>query len=355
MLIDRADFAKTCILQGLDCGINPHYLLGVAQLRSGISEGSQNGQIGPFRLTQAEWDAHSTDDEFAFDFLPKDINEWDMQCAVFALMAHRAFDAFVSENNHDPSARELYLQQWPSTPTVTLSADFQAALDATAALVAPAAAAVPDAPPSVPPIITNVGQPAPPAVMGPVLKRLKDANEERSRRMQVNASLTSTLNGVARRLIAPATKQRYQAISAATQVPWFVIAAIHEREASQSFNANIAQGDRWDRVSVNVPAGRGPFASFEAAALDALTNCAPFAARWRDWTFSGALTLLEQYNGLGYARRNLPSPYIWASTDQYVSGKFVSDHHFDPNAIDHQLGCAALMAQMKLADVSIVF
>jgi hypothetical protein len=34
----------------------------------------------------------------------------------------------------------------------------------------------------------------------------------------------------------------------------------------------------------------------------------------------GALTLLEQYNGLGYANRGLPSPYIWSGTDRYLKG-----------------------------------
>jgi lysozyme family protein len=328
--------------------------LGVAQLRSGISEGSQNGEIGPFRLTLAQWDANCTDDEFAMFFLPQDINEWDMQCAVFALMTHRAFDAFALANNHDPSALELYLQQWPAAPPPTLSADLQAALDATTALVDPAAAKVPNAPPSMPPKIDHPDQPAPRVVMGPLLRKLKDANLQRWQNMHVNSSLILTLDRVAGRLVAPFAKMRYRTISTTTQVPWFIIAVIHEREASRSFNANLAQGDPWNKVSIHVPAGRGPFGSFEAAAIDALTNCAPFAARWRDWTIGGALTLLEQYNGLGYARRDLPSPYIWASTDQYVRGKFVADRHFDPYAIDHQLGCAALLARMKLADETIV-
>jgi lysozyme family protein len=329
--------------------------LGVASLRSGITEGSKNGEIGPFRLTQAQWDAHRADDEFAFDFLPEDINEWDMQCAVFSLMAHRAFDTFALAKHRDPSALELYLQQWPAAQSATLSADFQTALNNTAALVDPAAAAIPNAAPSVPPRIVDPVQPAPRAVMGPVLQKLGDANRQRSQNMQVKANLISTLDGVARRLIAPAAKQRYQAISATTQVPWFIIAVIHEREASQSFAANIAQGNPWNRVSTDVPAGRGPFTSFEEAAIDALSKCAPFASRWTDWTFGGAVTLLEQYNGLGYARRGLPSPYIWASTDQYVRGKFVADHRFEPNVVDQQLGCAALLGRMKLADPTVIF
>jgi lysozyme family protein len=355
MAIDRADFATNCVRQGLYCGINPHYLLGVAQLRSGISDDKQNDQIGPFRLTQDQWNANRTADDFAFDFEPEDINEWDMQCAVFALMAHRAFEDFQKANNSEPSALQLYVKQWPSAQSDTLANDLQKALDDTAALLQPAAQKVPDAPPSMPPVIDDTHHPVVSAKMGPTLAKLKNANDQRAQNMQLTASLTPSVDAVAKRLVAAAAKQRYQAISATTRVPWFVIAVIHEREASQSFSANIAQGDPWSRVSVHVPAGRGPFTSFEAAAVDALTKCAPFAARWGDWSLGGALTLLEQYNGLGYARRDLPSPYIWASTNQYVKGKFVADHNFDPNAVDHQLGCAALLARMKLLDASITF
>jgi lysozyme family protein len=34
---------------------------------------------------------------------------------------------------------------------------------------------------------------------------------------------------------------------------------IHEREASQSWKANLAQGDPWNAVSIHIPRGRGPF------------------------------------------------------------------------------------------------
>ena len=178
------------------------------------------------------------------------------------------------------------------------------------------------------------------------LAHLTAANLRRWQAMHVTPALIATLDHVAARLATPAARARYEAISAATGVPWDVIAVIHEREASQSWAANLAQGDPWNHVSIHVPRGRGPFHSFEAAAEDALVNCAPHAARWKDWSPGGRLTLLEQYNGLGYAARGLPSPYIWASTDQYVRGKYIADGHFDPNAVDHQLGCAALLARM---------
>jgi len=69
----------------------------------------------------------------------------------------------------------------------------------------------------------------------------------------------------------------------------------------------------------------------------------------------GALTLLEEYNGLGYAARGRPSPYIWASTNQYVKGKYIADGNYDPNAVDRQLGCAALLVRMMQIDPAITF
>lgn len=166
-------------------------------------------------------------------------------------------------------------------------------------------------------------------------------------------TLVHAVDAVALRLVA--AKSRYQTVSAKTSVPWFVIAVIHERESSQSWTASLAQGDPWNHRSIHVPRGRGPFTSWEAAAEDALMVCSPHAAAWKDWSAGGALTLLEEYNGLGYASHHVPSPYVWASTDQYHRGKYISDGHFDPNAIDHQLGCAALLKAMMVIDATIEF
>lgn len=150
-------------------------------------------------------------------------------------------------------------------------------------------------------------------------------------------------------------KKRYQAVEATTGVPWAVIAVIHEREASQNFNTQLGQGDPLNRVSVHVPAGRGPFSSWEDGAYDALVLCAPFLARHKDWSLSEALTALETYNGIGYAAKGVPSPYLWAGTDQYVSGKYVADGKYDPAKVDAQMGCAALLIALMALDPSITF
>lgn len=160
---------------------------------------------------------------------------------------------------------------------------------------------------------------------------------------------------VARRLSA--NRERYQAIADKTDIPyWQVVAVIHEREAGYDphFKANIAQGDPWNEKSTHHPAGRGPFQSWEDAAYDALVNCAPYAARNKDWSAGGTLTLLERYNGLAYANAGVPSPYIWSGTDQYKIGKVTRDHGPIEPVVDKQLGCAGLLMAMGVTfDVAI--
>lgn len=183
------------------------------------------------------------------------------------------------------------------------------------------------------------------------LNALSAANAKR----WANARLTrkEEAGNVALRLYK--ARQRYQAVERQTGVPWPAIAVIHERESSQQWHASLAQGDPWNRVSVHVPAGRGPFDSWEAAAIDALVRCPPFLARHKDWTIAGALTALETYNGIGYAARALPSPYLWSGTNQYRAGKYVHDGVYDPGKVDPQLGCAALLMAMMELDPDIGF
>ncbi len=180
------------------------------------------------------------------------------------------------------------------------------------------------------------------------LVALKAANAKR----WADAKVTRNFASVARALVA--TKARYQAVQKLTGIPWEVIAVIHEREASQLWDAQLGQGDPLNAISVHVPKGRGPFKTWEDGAVDALTKCRPFAAANRDWSIGGILTVLEQYNGLGYANRQLPSPYIWSGTDQYKSGKYIRDGVYDSQVIDVQLGCAGLLLAMAALDRTMV-
>lgn len=192
------------------------------------------------------------------------------------------------------------------------------------------------------------------------LAELKVRNAARWLAAKLDQDRQSQMIAAASRLTAPDAKTRYLQIEKGTGVPWWVVAVIHEREASgpPHWNVHIGQGDPLDRVTTHEPAGRGPFYGADAfyrGALDALIDCPPYAARNTDWSPGGTLTLLERYNGLGYAQRGAPSPYVWSGTDQYERGKYVADHVYDPNVRDVQLGCAALIKCMMKIDSSIRF
>jgi lysozyme family protein len=179
-------------------------------------------------------------------------------------------------------------------------------------------------------------------------------NSARWQEMQASQIVVAQATRVVARLWTPTTKARYQTIATAAKVPAFFIALAHERESSGNWECSLAQGDPLSRRSIHVPAGRipppaePPF-TFEAAAIDALTVC-DHVNQWTDWSIPGGLTSLERLNGLGYAERNWPSPYIWAGSNQYHSGKYVADGQFDPDAVDPQLGCAVMLACMLAAD-----
>lgn len=137
---------------------------------------------------------------------------------------------------------------------------------------------------------------------------------------------------------------------------WWFVAIVHEREASQNFKLSIAQGDPWDEVSTHVPRGIGPFKSFNEAAVFTLTRCAPYPAKWANWSAGGALTLFESYNGYGYEDyHNEPSPYDWGATNIEQIGKYVADGKYSPTTWDTQIGCAAMLKQMMVIDPTIAF
>lgn len=147
-----------------------------------------------------------------------------------------------------------------------------------------------------------------------------------------------------------ANRARYEAVSKATGVPWDVIGVIHYRESSGDFKGVLHNGQKiigTGKKTTIVPKGRGPFSTWEEAAIDALVNAPPQAAKNKDWSIAGTLDILERYNGLGYRNKGLPSPYLWAGTDQYVKGKYVADGKYDPEHVDKQLGVAPILMKLR--------
>jgi hypothetical protein len=136
MSVDTGDFAITCVNQGLFLGVNPHFLVAVAFSLSGIKDDANGNRIGPFRFTQADWDAKLNDPAFDGSLTSADITDSGMQCIFAAVQTLHAQDSLVQALNRYPSANELY-GQWPKNPALPGNG-LQSALDNTRALILPA-------------------------------------------------------------------------------------------------------------------------------------------------------------------------------------------------------------------------
>ena len=152
-------------------------------------------------------------------------------------------------------------------------------------------------------------------------------------------------------------KSRYLEVSRQTSVPWFFIGVIHQMEASGNFKTHLHNGDFLTSRTVHVPKGRPvsgkpPF-TWEESAVDALRYMG--LNSWHDWGVPGCLYQLEKYNGMGYRKRGLRSPYLWGGSLHEQLGKFTSDGSFNKDARTKQIGAATLlhvMLWMKVIEIS---
>ena len=136
-------------------------------------------------------------------------------------------------------------------------------------------------------------------------------------------------------------KARYKAVADATHIPWYVIACLHYREADLDFTTCLHNGDKLPGPTHHVPKGRGPFHSWEEAAIDALKYD---EMDKKDYSSLGlTLKACEAYNGVGYHNKGIYSPYIWSGTNHYTCGKYAEDGIYDRSLKDQQLGVAAII------------
>ena len=137
----------------------------------------------------------------------------------------------------------------------------------------------------------------------------------------------------------------YRHVESKTGVPWAVVAAIHSLECDGNFRRGLHCGQPWNKRTTLVPEGRGPFESWEDAAVDALEY--DKLSTIGGWTPASIAQRCERYNGTGYARRDLDSPYLWSGTNHGIGlGKFVEDGRYDKNTVSMQAGVLAILAYM---------
>jgi lysozyme family protein len=144
-------------------------------------------------------------------------------------------------------------------------------------------------------------------------------------------------------------KQVYHDVGSDLNIPWYFIGIIHGMECGFNFGAHLHNGDPLTARTVNVPAnrpanGKPPFtwrdSARDAMIFDGYTH-------ETEWSIPRMLYLFEKYNGFGYRKLGIPSPYVWSFSNLYIKGKFLSDHHFDPNAVSAQCGAGVILKDLQ--------
>ncbi|WP_395746604.1 peptidoglycan-binding protein [Prosthecobacter sp.] len=173
---------------------------------------------------------------------------------------------------------------------------------------------------------------------------LSDIYADQFEACAIKAEHVEEVRAEAERILAG--RARYEAVAAHFgTMPWWVPGILHSLECGLSFHQHLHNGDPLTARTVQAPKGRPrlgqpPF-SWEESARDALI--CDGLDKLADWSPGAALAAFENYNGTGYRRRGVPSPYLWSFTDQYRCGKYTADGRYDPLAVSRQCGCAALL------------
>lgn len=166
----------------------------------------------------------------------------------------------------------------------------------------------------------------------------------------VDANRLDEARKVCERIVTNA--RRYRIIANSIGCPWWLVSLYHYREdSSMGYDTCLHNGEAiiGTRLKTKlVPAGRGPFATWEDAAIDALKLKGYH--KETDWSLGPTLARVERFNGLGYRKKVGDSgdveysPYLVAgSTFHDETGKFVKDGKYSPTAKEKQLGTFTIL------------
>lgn len=145
-------------------------------------------------------------------------------------------------------------------------------------------------------------------------------------------------------------KDRYERIAARIKqetgkdFPAELICAIHYRESGCNFKTYLHNGQPLGKPTTMVPKGKC-FDNFEDSAVDAIKMIDPKGIKAGD--FQSYMYFAERYNGLGYRKRGIASPYVWSGTDKYTIGMYVVDGKFSATARDKRVGVAVIVQELS--------
>jgi lysozyme family protein len=195
--------------------------------------------------------------------------------------------------------------------------------------------------------------------------RLKGEYNDLFKRCKVADKHRPELLTAARRITAADPMRRYKRVESDTGVPWYVIGALHYREASLNFMGHLHNGDFLRLKTTQVPANRpkGPWPpnpwdaeeAWRLSAVDALERYKNVPG----WKVERMLFTFEDYNGWGYrAHPGYRTPYLWNYTQIYTGGGFPHDHQWRDTYMSKQAGLASILrmlVEVAPAQVSLGF
>jgi lysozyme family protein len=155
----------------------------------------------------------------------------------------------------------------------------------------------------------------------------------------------------ARRILAG--RSQYLAVERITGVPWFFVGLLHMRESGCNFAGVLHNGEPiigTGRKTKLVPRGRGPFHTWQEAAIDAMRLKG--LHRIKEWPIERLGFEAERYNGWGYLGK-VNSPYVWAGSQHYTRGKYIADHVWSATHVDQQLGVMPMLDALCRADAEV--
>jgi lysozyme family protein len=142
-------------------------------------------------------------------------------------------------------------------------------------------------------------------------------------------------------------QSRYSNIASRTNVPYYVIGIIHNREGNMAFDVDLKDGTKLSKLGYS----DSYFDSFAEKALNEKFENGPYNFN----SIPSILKAIEAYNGFGYTidSVNINAPYLWSGTDKYTSGKFTSDNHYEADATDKQMGAVPIIKELQKLGVKI--
>lgn len=170
----------------------------------------------------------------------------------------------------------------------------------------------------------------------------------------VTPSRAASIDSAAKKILRPGNMDVYLAACEGTTIPPSFIGALELRESDCDPTRALGQGDRWDRVSVNVPRGKGPFAS-RLAAMKFYIHYDRLDENSSPWSWEYACWKGEIWNGLGPRAHGRRTGYLWSGTNLYdrpsgKGGKYVADGVWSSTTYDIQLGIVPVMRRIAELD-----